>query len=41
MPELPVSETPAKSQLRGSIRLPGGWWLYLLLLGFALLTGCD
>lgn len=41
MTDLPVSETPAKSEVPRSIRLPGGWWLYLLLLGFALLTGCE
>ena len=39
MPESPSGQIPQKSRSEVLSRLPGGWWLYLLLLGFALLTG--
>jgi len=39
MSELPSDGLPPKSRFRASTRVPKGWWLYLLLLVFALLTG--
>jgi hypothetical protein len=39
MPESTIGQIPQRSRPGVLSRLPGGWWLYLLLLGFALLTG--
>lgn len=39
MPEPPIGQILQRSRPGVLSRLPGGWWLYLLLLGFALLTG--